>query len=101
MALEDAWVLAEAVAEAPNPAAGLVSFAAIRRRRVERIVAGAARNAWLYHMGGPVRMAGHLAMRSVAAVAPDFAISRYDWLFTKDVTVQTAGDAPDQAASSA
>ena len=87
MALEDAWVLAEALATHDDVAAGFAAYAVRRAPRVERIVEAATANARNYHLrSGPVRFAAHAALRVMGRVAPDFMPGRFDWLYGEDVT---------------
>ncbi|KZY47947.1 hypothetical protein A3731_28945 [Roseovarius sp. HI0049] len=59
MALEDAWVLAEALAGS---------------------------NAWKYHLSfPPLRWAAHTALRLGGAVAPGRIAHQFDWIYEHDV----------------
>lgn len=85
MALEDAWVLAEAITGRGQ--AGLASYQAARQPRVRRVIAAASRNAWRYHLRpGPFRMAAHLGLGLVSRVAPGMMLGGFDWLYGHDVT---------------
>ena len=86
MALEDAWVLARALAEAGTAAEAFAVYRAIRRDRALRTVAAAGRNAQVYHLRGPVRSLAHAALRLADRLAPGAALRRFDWLYTHDVT---------------
>ena len=86
MALEDAWVLAECLSGTDSIAAGLAAYEAARKPRCTRIVAAANSNAKAYHLRGPLRGLAHLGLRVGGAVAPGFALSRFDWLYGFDVT---------------
>lgn len=87
MALEDAWVLARALATDPEEAAALAAYASLRRPRCARIVAAAEANATNYHLRpGPLRVAAHTALRLAARTAPHLVTGRYDWLHGHDVT---------------
>jgi salicylate hydroxylase len=86
MAMEDAWVMADALAGHDSLAAGLAAYEAARAPRCARIVAAANGNARLYHLSGLPRVVGHLGLRAMGAVAPGFALSRFDWLYGHDVT---------------
>jgi salicylate hydroxylase len=87
LALEDAWVLAQALAQEETLAEGLASYQRRRRPRAERVVAAASRNAWKYHFPpGPLRFAGHSALRLAGRVAPARMLSSFDWLYGHDVT---------------
>lgn len=86
MALEDAWVLAAMLAAQDSAEAAFAAYQLARRDRVTRIVAAANANARNYHLKGPMRLAGHLALRLSGRLAPGLALSRFDWLYDFDVT---------------
>lgn len=88
MALEDAWVLAAALAAAPSPEAGLAAYQAARAARVRRIVEAANRNARAYHLSGPLRLAAHAALRLGGRIAPGAALARFAWVYGHDVTAK-------------
>ncbi|MEM7519843.1 MAG: FAD-dependent monooxygenase [Pseudomonadota bacterium] len=82
MALEDAWVLADAAA-----ADDLARYPAQRIARTRRVIRTAAGNAKRYHLGpGPVRMAAHLGLKLASRVLPGAMIGAFDWLYGHDVT---------------
>ena len=89
MGLEDAWVLADALATHASPAAALAAYQAKRKPRTTRIVAAATANARAYHLSGLPRMIGHTGLRFLGKVSPGAMVSRFDWLYDHDVT-QTA-----------
>lgn len=90
MALEDAWVLVEALSEAEGLAEGLALYQATRERRVRRVVEAANRNAWKYHLSfPPLRWAAHTALRAGGTFAPDRMMRQFDWLYGHDVTHKT------------
>lgn len=85
MALEDAWVLAEEVAQ--GGADWGARYQARRRERVVKVVRAAERNAWRYHLRpGPLRGLAHLGLRVGSRVAPGRMIGAFDWLYGHDVT---------------
>jgi salicylate hydroxylase len=87
MALEDAWVLADALQGAETVAEGFAAYQSRRRDRCARIVKAASGNAWKYHLSAPpVRWAAHLAMRTLGAVAPGQLLRQYAWIYDHDVT---------------
>lgn len=87
MALEDAWVLADALAAAPDLPAGLAAYGARRRARATRVQAAAARNGRIYHLRpGPARTAAWLGLRTASRLAPERLLGRFDWLYGVDVT---------------
>ncbi len=88
MALEDAWVLAEALASLPL-AQALPAYQARRHARVQRIVAAANANARNYHLRNPIlRLAAHSALRLGGMLAPSAALRRFDWVYLHDVTAE-------------
>lgn len=87
MALEDAWVLAAALAAAPSPAAGLAAYERARRERATRVQRASARNAGVYHLGAVARLPVHAGLRAVSSVAPGLLLGRFDWLYGRDVTL--------------
>ena len=86
MALEDAWVLTEALTRHDSPAAALAAYQATRKLRTTRIVAAANANARAYHLSGLPRMIGHTGLRLLGRLAPAAMLSRFDWLYGHDVT---------------
>jgi salicylate hydroxylase len=95
MALEDAWVLADRLAGADTPEAGLAAYAAARRDRCVRIVAAADLNARIYHLRrGLARGAVHAGLRIGGRIAPGAALRRFDWLYRRDVTAREGQGRP-------
>ena len=86
MGLEDAWVLAAALAAHDSFGAGLAAWQAAREGRCARIVEASSRNARAYHLGGAARLVGHAGLRLGGWLAPDLALRRFDWLYGHDVT---------------
>ena len=87
MALEDAWVLAAALASHDGVDEGLAAYQAARHDRCARIVEAASRNARNYHLSfPPLRAAAHAALRLGGRLAPDRMLGRFDWLYAHDVT---------------
>ncbi|WP_426031716.1 FAD-dependent monooxygenase [Cypionkella sp. TWP1-2-1b2] len=85
MALEDAWLLADRLAHLPVPQA-LTAYQSARKPRCSRIVAAANGNAKTYHLSGLQRGVAHTALRLGSKIAPNLALSRFDWLYDYDVT---------------
>ncbi len=85
LALEDAWVLADALDRWPE-AGALSRYQAARMDRARRVVDAATANARNYHLGGPARALAHLALRIGSKVAPGAALRRFDWLYGYDAT---------------
>jgi salicylate hydroxylase len=86
MGLEDAWVLAQALASHDSPPAALAAYQAARKPRTTRIVAAANANARVYHLSGLPRMVGHAGLRLLGRLSPGTMLSRFDWLYGHDVT---------------
>jgi salicylate hydroxylase len=87
MALEDAWVLADALAADGPLAARLAAYQDRRRERTRRVVAAAGENAWKYHLAlPPLRGAAHAALRLAGRVAPGRMMRRLSWIYEHDVT---------------
>ncbi|MCR9271865.1 MULTISPECIES: FAD-dependent monooxygenase [Mameliella] len=87
MAMEDAWVLADALSEAPDMASALASYQHRRRDRVVRVIEAANGNAWKYHLRNPlVRGVAHLGLGVVGRLAPGRMLHQFDWLYGHDVT---------------
>ncbi len=91
MALEDAWVLAEALASHDGDAAALAAYQAVRRPRCTRIVEAANKNARNYHLSGLSRTIGHLGLRLASSLAPARLIGHFDWVYGHDVTAGAGG----------
>lgn len=88
MALEDAWVLADAVLQGGVEA--LPAYQNLRRPRVARVIKTAEGNAWRFHLNrGPVRFAAHLAMRLGGRFAPGAILGAFHWLYGFDVTARS------------
>jgi salicylate hydroxylase len=85
MALEDAWVLTQCLAT-HDIATALAAYSAARTPRVTRIVAAANANARIYHAKGLRRLTLQTAFRAANLIAPSLPLSRFDWLYTHDVT---------------
>lgn len=90
MGLEDAWVLAQALASHDSPAAALDAYQSARKPRTSRIVAAANANARAYHLAGLPRMIGHTGLRLLGRFSPGTMLSRFDWLYDHDVTQASA-----------
>jgi salicylate hydroxylase len=86
MALEDAWVLARALAEHSDTDAALAAYQALRRPRASRAIAAANANARNYHLGGLQRHVAHAGLRAMGRIAPGAMLGRFAWLYDHDVT---------------
>jgi len=86
MALEDAWVLAQSLAEAGLDE-GPALYQARRRSRAVRVIEAANANARNYHHANPLaRALGFNALRVANRLAPDQVLGRFDWIYDHDVT---------------
>ena len=96
MALEDAWVLADALSTDLPRDQALHSYQARREARVRRVIAAANGNARKYHLSlPPLRWAAHAALHLGGTLAPVRMMRQFDWLYGHDVT-----DCAGQASSS-
>jgi salicylate hydroxylase len=91
MALEDAWVLANALEQHSELAQALSAYRAARATRCARIVEAANGNARNYHLGGLRQSLAHLGLRTIGTAAPDLLLRRYDWIYGHDVTAGGTG----------
>jgi len=79
MAIEDAAVLAQRLADAPeDPAGAMRRYEHERRARTARAQREARGNGRLYHMGGAAALLRRLAL---LALGGERLITRYDWLY--------------------
>jgi len=86
MALEDAWVLADCLANIDARYA-LPAYHKRRHARVKRVIAAANANARNYHLQNPVvRGAAHSLLRLGGAFAPAKVVGQFDWIYRHDVT---------------
>lgn len=93
MALEDAWVLAAALAAAPDLPTGLMAYEDRRKARATRVQQAAARNGRVYHLRTPLlRGAVHAGLRAASAIAPGVLLGRFDWLYGANVVSMDAAD---------
>ena len=86
LAIEDAYVLARCVDEAPDFEAGLARYQSERRPRVMRAIEAANANAKNYHLSGVKRRVAHMGLKTLGKVAPDAFLNRLAWLYDHDVT---------------
>ena len=87
MAMEDAWVLGDALEKAEDFSSGLAAYQARRAGRVAKVVDAASKNAWKYHLSnGPLRMAAHMGIRMASTLAPRKMMGQFDWIYLHDVT---------------
>ncbi len=87
MGLEDAWALADELANTDDIAVGLAAYQQRRHARASRVIDAATGNAWKYHLGfPPLRLAAHTALRLGGALMPDRLMHQFDWLYLHDET---------------
>jgi salicylate hydroxylase len=86
LALEDAWVLTQALATYDDHAVSLAAYSAARTPRVDRIVNAANTVARAYHARGLRQFVLHSAFRVVSQMASRLPLSRFDWIYSHDVT---------------
>jgi len=72
MAIEDAWVLAASLAASAEPTEGLRRYSQQRLERVRRVHTGATRNARLFHLSGPRRVARNVSLWLLGRRPQDF-----------------------------
>ena len=78
-AIEDAWTLAELLAERPtDPIAALEAFERMRRPRVERVVRAAQNNLLIYGLRGVPAFARNSVLKALPA---NLHLARLDWLY--------------------
>jgi salicylate hydroxylase len=87
MAIEDAWVLADALSTDAEVPHALNRYQAARDRRARRVQTTAARNGRLYHADsrGP-RLVRDTMLRVLGSVGGSAFLARFDWLYDLDVT---------------
>lgn len=79
MALEDAVVVADALAaDQSDPARALKAYARAREKRVRRVAKASRMNGTIFHLGGPMATLRNMAL---ARIPPERFMRRYDWLY--------------------
>lgn len=88
LALEDAWVLADHVAQAGDAplSQALGRYHTARLPRVTRAIAAANANARNYHLSGVKALVAHTGLRLIGRLSPSMMLRRFDWLYRHDVT---------------
>ncbi len=82
LALEDAWVLGAALAQAEDVQSGLQAYEDARKPRAARVVGLARGNAWRFHMGKPLAWGA----QAVLALGSGQLAKRLDWVYGYDAT---------------
>jgi len=86
LALEDAWVLADCLANHPPPEA-FGRYQSKRHARVTRTITAANKNARNYHLRNPLlRSTAHMSLRLGGKLAPKAPLNAFKWLYDHDVT---------------
>lgn len=79
MAIEDAAILADRMAQQPDdPAAAMRGYERARRRRTARVQSAARRNGRVYHLGAGEAVARNLVLRLLGG---KMLLRRYNWLY--------------------
>jgi salicylate hydroxylase len=86
LALEDAWVLTDCLADMPLEDA-LPAYQIRRKARVIKVIEAANGNAKNYHLSGAKRLVAHAILRVGGKIAPRLAVDKFSWLYDVDVTV--------------
>ncbi|MEP4198194.1 MAG: FAD-dependent monooxygenase [Aliishimia sp.] len=87
MALEDAWVLADAVSASDTLERALATYVEGRRHRVSRVIGLAGGNARRFHFGKPLAWGAQL----VLAAGAGMLARRLDWVYDYDATQVVSG----------
>lgn len=89
MAIEDAWVMAQALEASPSVAQGLALYEARRKPRASRVQAASRANMKTFHRRSPaMRLATYGPMWLANRAVPGFVQSRQDWIYGEDVTAR-------------
>jgi salicylate hydroxylase len=79
MAIEDAAVVAQCLAQNPDDAAGaLQTYCAVRRPRTRRVQRLAARTGSRYHLGG---LSGAIRDAAMRMMGGKHLLLHYDWIY--------------------
>ena len=82
LALEDAWVMADALEVSPDLPIGLARYQSLRQDRARKVVALAQGNAWRFHMGWPFNWGAYGTLRLGAGMLG----RRLEWVYGYDAT---------------
>lgn len=80
LALEDAWVLAAALAQENDMKSGFQAYELARKDRAAQVVALAQGNAWRFHLGKPLAWGA----QAVLALGSGLLAKRLDWVYDYD-----------------
>lgn len=87
MAIEDAWVLADQLAQMPDVGTALQNYQNIRKPRTTKVQKTAMKSGRIYHTPNPLaRGLLQAGMRISAKLAPAIMAGHYDWIYDHDVT---------------
>lgn len=79
LAIEDAWVLTEALAATPDdPARAMRAYEAVRYARARKVQRAARSNGLIYHLSG---IPAFVRDRVMQALGGEALLKRYDWLY--------------------
>ena len=90
MAIEDAVVLAGALAASRNTSEAFLRYERLRRPRTAKAQAWSSRNARLFHLPSPLATAAFSAAAILDSIMPGGSARRFDWLYGYDAN--TAAD---------
>jgi salicylate hydroxylase len=87
MAIEDAAVLAEALARSPDDAAAaLRDYERQRQKRTARVQRASRRNDFIYHLGGPLARVRDAA---IGVLGGPRLLAQFDWIYRWGETAQS------------
>ena len=90
-ALEDAWTLVEALANAQTLPAAFTAYERRRRSRVVRLQRASERSGRIYQLKNPfLRLPVHLGLRAARPLLPVLLRQWYGWVHDHDVVAGTA-----------
>ena len=82
LALEDAWILADAIDQTGSVSKGLETYQSVRWQRVQKVVDLARRNAFLFHLSRPWNFGTQLVMR----IGSNALARRLEWIYEYNAT---------------
>ena len=88
LALEDAWVLADALSASADVDSALHLYQAKRQKRAQNVVALADGNAWRFHLGRPLAWGAHAFLKLGAG----YLAQRLEWVYGYDPTTVIAAE---------
>jgi len=79
LALEDAMVIADCLANSPTPEAAFQSYEQKRRPRVSKVQSASKRNGEIYHYSGLLAQARNMTLKNAPG---SWMMAGYDWLYS-------------------